>query len=197
MVIMANDTRRKMIEGTVRLLAQKGLTETSFAEVVALTGAPRGSIYHHFPDGKDQLVASAVDLAGANAQTAIAAWEGLPPHEVTARFLNLWRQVLVRSDFRAGCSVLAVTIATDSAELLDTTAGVFRTWRQSLATLFENGGVGAHEAARFAALLIASSEGAVVMARAERSLDPFELVSAELLAQVPGLSVGEQPEGDR
>ena len=115
---MVNDTRRKMIAGTVRLLAQKGLTETSFAEVIALTGAPRGSIYHHFPEGKDQLVAAAVGLAGANAQAAIAAWDGLSAREVTTRFLGLWREVLVRSDFRAGCSVLAVTIATDSAELL-------------------------------------------------------------------------------
>jgi len=190
-VIMANETRRKMIEGTVRLLAQKGLTETSFAEVITLTGAPRGSIYHHFPDGKDQLVASAVEVAGANAQAAIAAWEGLSPREVTDRFLGLWREVLVRSDFRAGCSVLAVTIATESAELLDHTAGVFRGWRRSLAELFERGGVEAGEAARFAALLIASCEGAVVMARAERSLDPFELVVTELLAQVPGHPAGE------
>jgi len=185
MDVMVNNTRRKMIDGTVRLLAQKGLTETSFAEVLALTGAPRGSIYHHFPEGKDQLVASAVEVAGANAQAAIAAWEGLSPREVTERFLGLWREVLVRSDFRAGCSVLAVTIATESTELLDHTAGVFRGWRQSLAGLFERGGVEAGEAARFAALLIASSEGAVVMARAERSLDPFELVVAELVKQVP------------
>ena len=185
MVIMVNDTRRKMIEGTVRLLAQKGLTETSFAEVIALTGAPRGSIYHHFPEGKDQLVGSAVGLAGANAQAAIAAWGGLSPREVTERFLGLWREVLVRSDFHAGCSVLAVTIATDSPELLDQTAGVFRTWRQDLASLFEQGGLSTQDAARFAALLIASSEGAVVMARAERSLDPFELVASELLSQVP------------
>ncbi len=68
---MAADTRDRMIAGAARLLAERGLQETSFSEVLELTGAPRGSIYHHFPDGKDQLIASAIDLAGSNAMAAI------------------------------------------------------------------------------------------------------------------------------
>ena len=47
-----------MIVGAARLLAERGLQETSFSEVLQRTGAPRGSIYHHFPEGKDQLVGS-------------------------------------------------------------------------------------------------------------------------------------------
>ncbi len=56
---MVSDAKSRMIEGAARLLAEKGLQETSFSEVLALTGAPRGSIYHHFPDGKASLVAQA------------------------------------------------------------------------------------------------------------------------------------------
>ena len=61
------DVRERMIEGAVRLLARHGLQATSFSEVLELTGAPRGSIYHHFPEGKDQLIGSAVDFAGSQA----------------------------------------------------------------------------------------------------------------------------------
>src|ERR1700761_5504422 len=103
---MASDTRHRMVVGAVRLLAERGLQETSFSEVLELTGAPRGSIYHHFPEGKDQLIASAVDLAGAHAIALIDRATGTSAEAVTAHFLEMWRQVLVRSDFQAGCSVL-------------------------------------------------------------------------------------------
>jgi hypothetical protein len=64
-----------------------------------------------------------------------------------------------------------VTVATDSPELLDRAAGIFRAWRGRLAELLEQGGLAAPDAARFAATLVAASEGAVVLSRAEQSMD--------------------------
>src|SRR3978361_1794665 len=104
---MAGETRARMVAGAARLLAERGLQETSFSEVLELTGAPRGSIYHHFPDGKDQLIASAIDLAGANAMAQIEQSRGQSAERVTVHFIGLWRELLVRSKFTAGCSVLA------------------------------------------------------------------------------------------
>jgi TetR/AcrR family transcriptional repressor of lmrAB and yxaGH operons len=181
---MASGTRHRMVVGATRLLAERGLQETSFAEVLELTGTPRGSIYYHFPGGKDELIASAVDLAGSHAMGLIDTFEGLDAAQVTSRFVGMWRSVLVASDFRAGCSVLAVTISTDSPDLLSHVSNVFRTWRTRLAELLAAGGLTADAAARFSALLIASTEGAVVLSRAEKSLDPFELVAGELTRQV-------------
>jgi AcrR family transcriptional regulator len=173
-----------MVEGAVQLLAQRGLQATSFSEVLELTGAPRGSVYHHFPDGKDQLVGSAVDLAGARAMGLLDSWVGSSAEVITANFLRVWRGLLERSTFSAGCAVLAVTVATDSAALLEHTAAVFRSWRVRLAELLEDGGLAATDAPRFAATLVAASEGAVVLSRAEQSFEPFDLVSAQLLEQV-------------
>jgi AcrR family transcriptional regulator len=188
---VASDVRDRMIEGTIRLLAMRGLQATSFAEVLALTGAPRGSVYHHFPAGKDQLVSAAIDRAGARAIQAAQALAGKPEasaEELTALFLGLWRAVLVRSQLRAGCAVLAVTVATDSQDLLQHAGTVFRSWRGQLAELFEERGLAAREAAQFAATLVAASEGAVVLSRAEQSLESFELVADYLLEQVRTLS---------
>jgi TetR/AcrR family transcriptional regulator, lmrAB and yxaGH operons repressor len=185
---MAGDTRARMVAGAARLLAERGLQETSFSEVLELTGAPRGSIYHHFPDGKDQLVAAAIDLAGAHAIALVNRAEGSSATDVTTHFIGMWREVLVRSNFTAGCSVLAVTIATDSPDLLDHAATVFRTWRLRLAELLQQGGLGEPDAARFAAILIAGTEGAVVLSRAEQSMEPFELVAEQLGAQVVQLA---------
>ena len=194
---MANTTRQRMVEGAARLLAKRGLAETSFSEVLELTGTPRGSIYHHFPEGKDQLVASAVDLAGAHAIEVIERARGSSAENVTRHFLSLWREVLARSDFQSGCSVLAVTVATDSPDLLAHAATVFRSWRRRLAELLQEGGLAEQDAARFAAMLIAASEGAVVLGRAERTMEAFDLVSEQLVAQVTALAAAGLSSSDR
>src|SRR6478735_8270679 len=98
--------------------ATKGLDGTSFAEVLAATGAPRGSTNHHFPGGKHELVQDAVKLPGERAMAALEPIRGEPAPVVIRRFLGLWRQLLQVSDFGAGCAVLAVTVAADDADLL-------------------------------------------------------------------------------
>jgi TetR/AcrR family transcriptional regulator, lmrAB and yxaGH operons repressor len=182
--IVAREVRARMIEGAVRLLAQHGLQATSFADVLELTGAPRGSIYHHFPEGKDQLISAAVDHTGAHALTILDDKLGASAEEITAFFLGVWREILLRSHFGAGCAVLAVTVATDSPDLLNHTATVFRAWRGRLAELLQQGGLTTRGAMQFAATLVAASEGAVVLSRAEQSMEPFDLVAEQLLDHV-------------
>ena len=174
-----------MIESAVTLLALRGLQGTAFSDVLARSGAFRGSVYHHFPAGKDQLVDAAVALAGERALRVLDAVEGQPPKAITAYFLDIWREVLVRSGLRAGCAVLAVTVATESPDLLEHAGSVFRAWRSRLAALYVAGGMSVDDAARLAVTLVAASEGAVVVSRAERSLEPFELVAAQLLSTTP------------
>jgi TetR/AcrR family transcriptional regulator, lmrAB and yxaGH operons repressor len=184
---MAGKVRAQMVEGAVQILARKGLQAASFSEVIGLTGAPRGSLYHHFPEGKNELIGAAVDLAGARALELLRQKAGAGAVEITEYFLHIWRVILSRSKLQAGCAVLAVTVAADSPELLNHAASAFRSWRVLIAELLEQGGLSGRRAARFAATLVAASEGAVVLARAEQSMEPFELVSEELLAQVRSL----------
>jgi AcrR family transcriptional regulator len=173
-----------MIDSAVRLLAERGLEGTSFAEVLERSGAPRGSVYHHFPKGKDQLIGEALDAAGAVAIDLLDRKAGAPADEVAAWFLHIWREVLVRSDLDAGCAVVAVTVATESPELREHAARIFRTWRSRLGELLEQGGLDPSDAGSFAATLIASCEGAVALSRAEQSLEPFDLVAEQLMRQV-------------
>ncbi len=173
----------RMVAGAVRLLAKKGLQAASFSEILELTKTPRGSVYHHFPGGKDQMVAEAVDLAGSHALKALER-PGATAREVAEGFLGLWRELLVRSDFGAGCAVLAVTVAAESAELLDRAAAVFQSWRAKLAQRLAEGGM-PERAEELAALLVSSSEGAVVLSRAARSLEPFDTVARVLLGLFP------------
>ena len=185
---MAGDVKKTMIERTAVLLAKKGLQGTSFSEVLAASGAPRGSLYHHFPGGKDELILAAVGLAGDQALAVMDRLAGKSALEIAGAFLALWRMVLEKSDFGAGCAALAVTVAADTPELLDRAAGVFRGWRTRLSALLAEGGVPPKRAAALAATLIAAAEGAVVLARADHSFEPFDLVAVEQLAAIKSAS---------
>src|SRR3954471_11331302 len=76
------DVRDRMVEGAVRLLATKGVEGTCFADGVAATDAPRGSVYHHFPGGKNELLHAALDLASERGLAAMEATRGQPPAAV-------------------------------------------------------------------------------------------------------------------
>jgi AcrR family transcriptional regulator len=182
--VMAGDVRTRMIEGAIVLLAQRGLQGTSFSEVLELTGAPRGSVYHHFPGGKDQLITEAITLATDRALAMLDQKAGRPAVEVAEFFLDGWRTLLTKSELRAGCSLLAVTVATDSTELREHAAKSFQRWRSGLAALLAQGGLSPADAERYAAALLAASEGAVVMTRAEQDMRPFELVTSVLIDQI-------------
>jgi TetR/AcrR family transcriptional repressor of lmrAB and yxaGH operons len=191
---MASDSRQKMIERTAVLLARKGLQGTSFTEILEASGAPRGSLYHHFPGGKEELVLAAIGLAGDRALGLLDQLSGAPADKVAATFLSMWRSVLERSDFGAGCAVAAVTVAADSPDLVQRASQIFRDWRAKLAELLVQGGIVPDRAPGLAATLISASEGAVILARAEHSFVPFDLVAGEELLRIrTAMRWAEQP----
>jgi AcrR family transcriptional regulator len=178
----ARDFKAKMVAGAVRLLATRGLEGTSFAEVLDATGAPRGSVYHYFPGGKLELVHAALDLASDRALAEMEVVRGQPPPDVVARFLALWRLLLERSHLTAGCAVVAVTVAANNEDLLDHAGVIFRTWTELLTDLCSVGGMNEDLSRQLATTVIAATEGAVAVCRAERSLVAFEYVQSALLS---------------
>jgi AcrR family transcriptional regulator len=182
-----------MIEQAVILLARKGPQGASFNEVLQASGAPRGSLYHHFPGGKDELVLAAMDAAGQRAAALLGPVRGQPADKAAEAFISLWRAVLTRSGCEAGCAVLAVTVTSDSPELRGRAGEIFRDWRALLASILHEGGVPAERADGLAAALIAVCEGAVALSRAEGSLAPFELAAAEQLRAVRAAMTSASP----
>ena len=113
---MTSDTRAKMVAGAADLMSRRGVNATSMREVVRHTGTPRGSIGHHFPGGKQQLIEDALAFAGRQVSG--------PLRHLTQKqgaigglhaFISLWRQTLERTKFQAGCPVLAVAVEQLSA----------------------------------------------------------------------------------
>ena len=184
----SEDVRDRMIDGTIELLATRGLQATSFSEIIAKTGAPRGSIYHHFPRGKDQLVEEAIERVADRTLSSLSADVSANAAQVTDRFIAMWRALLTASEFRSGCSIVAVTVAADSPSLSGRVGEIFRSWRADLVTLLVRGGLDPHDSQEFSATLIAACEGAVVLSRAERSIEPFDRVAALLRRLVRDLT---------
>jgi AcrR family transcriptional regulator len=173
-----------MIASAALLMRERGVEATSFTDVLELSGAPRGSIYHHFPGGKSQLVKEATMYAGDYVAAGLAvalADNDNDPVAAFKRFVTLWRQILADSDFAAGCPVVAATLEGDrSPGARAAAAAAFTRWNDVLAAAFESHGVEAERAGSVATLIVAAIEGAVILSRAQRSTEPLERVVAEL-----------------
>jgi TetR/AcrR family transcriptional repressor of lmrAB and yxaGH operons len=174
------NVRSNMVEGAVKLLATQGVEGTSFKEVLAVADAPRGSVYHHFPGGKSELLHAALDRASEEARGALEMSRGQSAADVLEHFLALWRALLDGSHVSAGCAVLSVTVAGADGDILDHVGTIFRGWTDQLAELFVAGGMPEDTAHRMATVAIAATEGAVVLSRAQRSRDPFDDVASTL-----------------
>ncbi|MFE5757575.1 TetR/AcrR family transcriptional regulator [Streptomyces massasporeus] len=178
-----SDSRERMVLSAAELLREYGVGATSIDRVLAHSGAPRGSVYHHFPGGRAQLIDEAVALAGDFIAGLIdAATRAGDPVKAVDAFFELWRERLVQSDFRAGCPIVAVAVETndDAPHLARSAAAVFARWQDALAALFERHGLPEQRGKRLAAFIIAAVEGSVIMCRAERSPAALEATAAEI-----------------
>ncbi|OAF18441.1 TetR/AcrR family transcriptional regulator [Bradyrhizobium neotropicale] len=195
---MTATTRDKMIAGAADLMSRRGVNATSMRDVVRHTATPRGSISHHFPDGKRQLIAEAVVFAGRQVSGPLE--KAMNERGTVAglkAFVASWRRHLEATFFEAGCPVLAVAVdryvgeaadkgdARDAAaqqHLLDLANGVFADWQQIMQAALLREGLAAARAQRLATLIVASIEGTVAMCRAARSARPLDQVQEELEA---------------
>ena len=174
-----------MIRGAADALAEKGFAGTSFGEVITRTGTPRGSIYHHFPGGKSELVAEALVAVADGVTAMIDALDPRTPQDVITSFITGWRAALEAGDYRRGCAIAAVAVAgADQPELRTRSNDAFTAWRTALAAAFHRSGLGNPRSEDLATLCLAAVEGALVLGRAAESGDVFDAVERQLLRLV-------------
>jgi len=177
--------RERMVISAALLIRERGAHPTAIADVLEHSGAPRGSAYHYFPGGRTQLLCEAIDYAGEYIAARIAgAKSGL---DALDDLIAAYRTQLVRSDYRAGCPVVAVTVeAGDPAKqdratpVIDSAAAAFARWTDLIAARMVADGVSEPRAEQLAMLSTTAIEGAIVVARACRDLKPVDLVHGQL-----------------
>ena len=190
---MTSNTRDNMVAGAADLISRRGVNATSMRVVVRHTGTPRGSISHHFPRGKLQLIEDAIAFAGSQVSGPLRhLTENRGVQDGLRAFIALWRQTLEKTKFQAGCPVLAVAVeqyvndaegAPDPASqrvLLDLANGIFADWQEIMDSGLRREGVTPARARRLATLIVASVEGTVAMCRAARSAQSLDDVRQEL-----------------
>ena len=184
-----------MIESAALLFSERGVQGTSFTDVLAHSGAPRGSVYHHFSAGKTQLVEDATRWAGEfTIAGAVAAVEHRDPVAAIGSFRRYWSKILRASDFEAGCPVATAALEGSHEPSARNIAGkVFEDWQEMIADALRRRGIAAARASSVATLLLASLEGAIVLCRAQQSLRPLERVSDELELVMASALEAEQP----
>jgi TetR/AcrR family transcriptional repressor of lmrAB and yxaGH operons len=173
--------RQKMIDSAIVLFRERGVAATSMRDIVEHGGAPRGSIYHHFPGGKQQLALEATEFAGDFIASLLDALTTEGPAAAVDKYVGYWRSALSDKDFQDGCPVASAALSGDETpEARDAAGRAFGRWEGALASAIAARGVPADRARSLATLAIAAVEGALVMARAQRSDEPLRAVAAEL-----------------
>jgi AcrR family transcriptional regulator len=176
------DSKAAMVRSAASLIRTRGVSATSFSDVVADSGAPRGSIYYHFPNGKDELAEDAIRWTSERVLAHQRTCRATTPAGVLDCFIDMWRQVVVASGGAAGCVVAGVTIDTVAADkaMIEVVRATFRSWVGLLAEQLAAAGLPARRASRVALSTVAGMEGALILCRAEGNSGPLETVAAEL-----------------
>jgi TetR/AcrR family transcriptional repressor of lmrAB and yxaGH operons len=179
-------SRDDFIDATAHLLRRQGYAATGLKEITARSGAPRGSLYFHFPGGKEQLAVAAMERAGEQLRAGIEATvvSCNDVGEALARLIDVMTAGLERSGFEQGCPIATVTLeaATASEGIRSAADQVFNSWLHVLAERLESAGFEPDAARRRATLVLAAIEGALILARAHASTGPLIAVRAELIA---------------
>lgn len=178
------EARQRLVAAAADMLRRRGLNSTSVREVAKHAQAPLGSTYHYFPGGKGQMVAEAVQFTGGAVAHTLRKKLDAGPLEGLRAFLGLWREIVIAADFRAGCPVLSVAVeepaSNEGSTALAAAAEVFGNWESLLADSLAEKMRNRREAESLSTLIIASIEGAIVMCRAKRSIEPLDRVGKQL-----------------
>ncbi len=155
-------------------------------EIVVDADAPRGSLQHYFPGGKEELVIEAVrwmgDVAAKRVQRHARRVEPRIPSALLAALVDDWRVDLAREDFTAGCPLVAAAAdsASASGEIRGVLRQVFDGWLEPLRAALVDFGVSGPRAPGLATVVICALEGAIVLCRIRCDLAPFDDLVAEL-----------------
>src|SRR3989454_7255920 len=177
-----------MVRSAATLIRERGIHGVGLREIVPHSGGPRGSLGRYFPGGKTQLMTEATDVALAGLfdelERALTDAETFP--EAIRVIVTPWRRLLVDHDFALGCP-LAATIcdAADNDRLRTHVSEKFAGWRAPVADAYTRFEATRAEAEAHATVLMTALEGAVILARAQRNIEPLDTVERFFASRAP------------
>ncbi|MGW5867787.1 TetR/AcrR family transcriptional regulator [Streptomyces sp. NPDC055239] len=189
------ETRARILRTAADLFQRQGYGATGLNQVLAESGAPKGSLYFHFPQGKEQLAAEAVALAGGELGERMASVvsSAAGPRDAVVGVGELLADELRESGFRDGCPVATVALeqAGGDGPISDVCRLTYDTWLLGLSESLRGWGAADDEAAELAELVLSSLQGALLLAQVRRDTSVISTV-ARRVASVVEQSLGKQ-----
>lgn len=186
----APDSKWKTLAAAVKLFRQQGYHGTALNDILAAAGSPRGSLYFHFPGGKEEIGESALTLAGeAVRQGIVRAAEVSDSTEMfLTRVARAMAADLEKSDYQEGCPIATTALETSAqSEVLgEATSAAFRKWEIEISSGLERFGMTRDEADQVATMVLSQLEGALLLARTYRGPEPLQRAeeALKLLARI-------------
>lgn len=185
---MATDTRERMIATTARLIQHRGYHGTSLNDILAESGAPRGSLYFHFPGGKDELVIEATRASTVEATFHLrqALADAKTPAKGIRAFFEVTAGLLSESGYTFGCPVAPVILddPDSAAELKRICRDALDEWTGLYREAFVRAGLSRKRANALALVVESAHEGLMLIARARRDASPLVEAARELEALI-------------
>ena len=176
--------RESLLSASAALFQRQGYAATGLAEILADSGAPKGSLYHYFPAGKEAIADEAIRIAGANTEQRIRAATARAPtlSAFVAAYANALSNMMSGSGFSRGCPIatIALEAAPQSARLTQACNDVFASWGAAIADRLAAAGIAPPRAAELAEVMMCTFQGALVLARVQQNTKPIATAAAEI-----------------
>ena len=173
----ATDSKGKTLAAAAKLFRQQGYHGTALHDILAAGGSPRGSLYFHFPKGKEEIGEAALTIAGEAVRQALAHAAETSENAETfvTRIARGMAADLEKSGYREGCPIATTALETSaqSEALGAATRTAFQKWEDEIKRGLERFGISAEQADPLATTVLSQLEGALLLARTYRSVEPM------------------------
>lgn len=169
--------KENLIRTAMRLFRRQGYASTGLQQILAESGAPKGSLYHYFPKGKEELAEEVIYLAGGLIRDMLV--EHAAKHKEPRAFLHAYCKTMAgwmeESGFRSGCPIATTLLETAPSAPGVTAAGqqAFESWIEVIAGVLKQDGMSGKEATQRARAVVEAMEGALILSRVWMSTGPI------------------------
>jgi TetR/AcrR family transcriptional repressor of lmrAB and yxaGH operons len=177
-------TRAKLIETTAGLLHRHGYYAVGLNQILAESGTPRGSLYFHFPGGKEELACASLSASAAQAESELKAALEIArgPVEAVNLMCEHTAQAMEASGWQSGCPIAttALEACSESETVRLIVEAHFTAMSGLIARYLERFGISTEKAAELGVLALAAVEGAMLLAKVKRSAEPIRIIYRNL-----------------
>ena len=177
-------SKQRMIDATADLLRRQGYHATGLNQIVREAKAPKGSLYFHFPGGKEELAVTALASSSDEIKRELTAivMKERDPRKAVEGVIDYFAEQLESTGYLAGCPVATVALeaTATSDELQQVCSRHYAEWQQLIAAYLATRGFPPDSADELATTTLAAFEGGLLLSRAHRNLDPLRAVGRQL-----------------